>query len=76
MKKISRCFTLGVAVGLSLGAIAVHADLAVAASVNIHATAEFEAPLAAQGEWVTVHGFGRCWLGCCWLRNLCCQKTY
>jgi hypothetical protein len=61
MKKSPRDFALGAALSLSLGAGVAHADLAVSASVNIHATAEFEAPLAAHGEWITVRGYGHCW---------------
>lgn len=37
------------------------ADLEVSASVQIHAKAEFDAPLAAHGTWVTVGSYGRCW---------------
>lgn len=37
------------------------ADLEVSASVQVHATAEFDAPLAAHGTWVTVGSYGHCW---------------
>ncbi len=37
------------------------ADLEVSATVQIHARADFEAPLAAHGTWVAVGSYGRCW---------------
>ena len=37
------------------------ADLEVSATVQIHAKAEFEAPLSAHGTWVEVGSYGRCW---------------
>ncbi len=37
------------------------ADLEVSASVQIHAKAEFEAPLATHGAWIEVGSYGRCW---------------
>jgi hypothetical protein len=37
------------------------AELEVSATVQIHATAEFEAPLTAHGAWVEVGSYGRCW---------------
>ncbi len=37
------------------------ADLEVSASVQIHAKAEFDVPLAAHGTWVEVGSYGRCW---------------
>ena len=43
------------------GALQAMADLEVSASVQIHATAEFEAPLASHGGWVQVGSYGRCW---------------
>src|ERR1044071_3372303 len=40
---------------------AARAELEVGASVQIHAKAEFEAPLAPHGTWVEVGSYGRCW---------------
>ena len=37
------------------------ADLEVSASVQIHAKAEFDAPLGAHGTWVEIGSYGRCW---------------
>lgn len=37
------------------------ADLEVSGSVQIHATGEFKAPLAAYGTWVEVGSYGPCW---------------
>jgi len=41
--------------------IPARADLEVSASVQVHAKAEFEAPLAVHGAWVEVGSYGRCW---------------
>ncbi|HTL58939.1 MAG TPA: hypothetical protein VL361_24845, partial [Candidatus Limnocylindrales bacterium] len=48
-------------VGFSGGLFPALADLEVSASVQIHAKAEFEAPLGAHGTWVEVGSYGRCW---------------
>jgi hypothetical protein len=49
-------------VGASLlGPLIVRADLEVSGSVNIHATADFYAPLAPAGAWIEVDSYGRCW---------------
>jgi len=53
--------TIGLAVFLSLGASSAVADLEVSASVQIHARADFYAPLTPQGTWVEVGSYGRCW---------------
>jgi len=52
---------VAIIVVLWCGASRAVADLEVSASVQIHATAEFEAPLAAHGSWVEVGSYGRCW---------------
>jgi hypothetical protein len=44
-----------------LGVFNARADLEVSATVQIHAKAEFEAPLTAHGTWVEVGSYGRCW---------------
>jgi hypothetical protein len=36
-------------------------DMEVSASVQIHANADFNAPLAAHGTWVDVSSYGHCW---------------
>ncbi len=46
---------------VNLAGVPALANLEVSASVQIHATAEFEAPLAAHGVWVEVGSYGRCW---------------
>ncbi|HWW00508.1 MAG TPA: DUF6600 domain-containing protein [Candidatus Acidoferrum sp.] len=45
----------------SLAAFPARAELEVSASVQIHAKADFEAPLATHGRWVEVGSYGRCW---------------
>lgn len=37
------------------------ADLEVTASVQVHAVADFYTPLAAEGAWIEVGSYGRCW---------------
>ncbi len=44
-----------------LGACNAAADLEVSASVQVHAVADFDTPLAPQGAWVSVGSYGRCW---------------
>ncbi len=55
------CFAAAAAVGVLMLPLNTQADLEVSASVQIHATAEFDAPLAAHGTWVEVGSYGRCW---------------
>jgi len=52
---------LGATLTFGLVALPAQAELEVSATVQIHAKAEFEAPLAAQGQWVVVGSYGRCW---------------
>jgi len=54
-------FAIGLAASLSLVVPSVRADLEVSASVNVHAEADFYAPLAPQGEWIATGPYGRCW---------------
>jgi len=62
MIKLANLLTLGiVAWFLSLGVPLTQADLEVSASVQIHANADFYAPLASCGTWVDVGSYGRCW---------------
>src|SRR5882724_5080759 len=56
--KIVNCVVLG---GLVLAGNNARADLEVSASVRVSAVAEFNAPLAAHGAWITVGSYGRCW---------------
>lgn len=51
----------GLVATFSLAALPVLGDLEVTTSVQIHATVEFDAPLAAHGTWVHVGSYGRCW---------------
>ncbi len=46
---------------LSLTPLNTHAELEVSGSVQIHAAAEFNVPLAAHGTWVEVGSYGHCW---------------
>jgi len=61
MKKFSVLSAVGVAGILCLMPGNARADLEVGASVSIHATADFDAPLAGCGTWVSVGSYGRCW---------------
>jgi len=61
MKRISRCLLIGLLSSLNFGVVRMLADLEVSASVQIRATTDFHAPLAAQGTWIEVGSYGRCW---------------
>jgi Family of unknown function (DUF6600) len=47
--------------GLTVAPWLAQAELEVSASVQIHVRGDFETPLAAQGTWVEVGSYGRCW---------------
>lgn len=60
--KISLATIAAVALtGLSAATFTARADLEVSASVQIHARADFEAPLAPSGVWFDFGSHGRCW---------------
>lgn len=61
MKTLINSVAIGLVGSLSLGVFNASADLEVSASVQISATAEFHAPLAAHGAWIEVGSYGRCW---------------
>src|SRR5690242_15338799 len=61
MKKQSIGIIIAFLSSLGLGVINSSADLEVAAAVEIHSQADFYEPLAAQGTWVEVGSYGRCW---------------
>src|SRR5882724_2143921 len=62
MNAFSRILTVGLAGSLALmGVPKGWADLEVSVGVQVHATADFQVPLAAQGVWVDVPAFGHCW---------------
>jgi hypothetical protein len=62
MKKPTNLLALGIAAWLlNLGVLPAQADLEVSASVQIHSSADFYAPLASCGSWVVVGSYGRCW---------------
>ncbi len=61
MKTFFRILLIGLLGGLNPGAFDAAATLEVGASVQIHATADFDVPLAAHGTWIEVGSLGRCW---------------
>lgn len=61
MKMFPILFATGVAGFLAVNPLAARADLEVSASFQVHAVADFEAPLSPCGAWVTVGSYGRCW---------------
>jgi hypothetical protein len=61
MKKPAHCLLIGLLGSAQLGVFSAWADLEVSASVRIHATADFHAPLSAHGAWIEVGNHGRCW---------------
>src|SRR5262245_26555115 len=61
MKHLSKYLAIGLLSSTYLGSRTARADLEVSASVQIRATSEFDAPLAAHGTWIEVGHYGRCW---------------
>ena len=62
MKKLANLLAFGsAALLLSPGVPPARAELEVSTSVQIHAGADFYAPLASCGKWVDVGFYGRCW---------------
>ncbi|MBI3851676.1 MAG: hypothetical protein HY298_15570 [Verrucomicrobia bacterium] len=61
MKSLLRIVGIGLVGSSSLGVFNARADLEVSASVNIHAQADFYAPLSSHGAWIEVGSYGRCW---------------
>jgi uncharacterized protein DUF6600 len=62
MKSLPLLTSILVLTGLGwVGVLNARADLEVGASVEIHARADFEAPLATCGTWIEVGSYGRCW---------------
>ena len=61
MKISTSLHCCGVATAIALGLLKASAELEVSATVQIHAKAEFDAPLAPYGTWVQVGSYGRCW---------------
>jgi hypothetical protein len=59
MKRTLKTLVLGLTGALSLGVARAH--LEVSAGVQIGAVADFYAPLSAQGAWIEVGSYGRCW---------------
>jgi hypothetical protein len=60
-----KAHALALAVGLAgsflLSGTTAHATLEISATVQINAVSDFTAPLAAEGDWVSVGHFGQCW---------------
>jgi hypothetical protein len=61
MKKHKCAFIVGLITALTAGVPNARADMEVSAGVQIHAAADFHAPLAPYGSWVVVGSYGRCW---------------
>jgi len=61
MKPFLKCLLIGLLASMNVGVSRARADLEVSASVQIHAQADFYAPLATHGTWVEVGTYGRCW---------------
>ena len=61
--KTFRAIVLGamlLSIGFVPGVNRARADLAVSASVQVHASADFYTPLAPHGAWIEVGSYGRC----------------
>ncbi len=61
MKPILSLLVAGLIVGWVSSADRAVAEVDFAATVTIHARSDFYAPLAAEGTWITVGSYGRCW---------------
>ena len=61
MKTTTRWFAIGFVCSMALGTVCARAALEVSASVGIHAAADFRAPLAPSGTWISVGTYGQCW---------------
>jgi hypothetical protein len=59
----TRLFVMGLSFAALLGAgqFRVAASFEVSAGINIQSPADFDEPLAANGAWVQVSTYGRCW---------------
>jgi hypothetical protein len=62
MRKIAaQLLALAVAGGAAMTTMTGHARVAFSADVQINSVVDFDAPLAAEGSWVTVASYGNCW---------------
>jgi hypothetical protein len=61
MKAYLKLVIIGVVGSFGVAAMTARATFEVSAAVNIHATADFYAPLARSGAWIEVGSYGRCW---------------
>jgi hypothetical protein len=61
MRTVLKRAIFGLLGSFTLTHFSARADLEVTASVQIHAKAEFDVPLAEHGTWVEVGSYGRCW---------------
>src|SRR5882762_7366192 len=52
---------MGVTGILTFGISTAPAEFEVSAGVSVHAASDFDASLGAQGTWVAVGSYGRCW---------------
>jgi hypothetical protein len=59
MKTMLKMIGIGILSGWLLGTPRASADVSVSAGILINSQADFEAPLAASGTWVTVGTYGR-----------------
>ena len=61
MKTYLKLIGLGLIGSLGVSGFDARANFEVSAAVQISARTDFDAPLAAQGKWVMVGSYGRCW---------------
>jgi len=58
---ILKFLVVGLVGSFGVGALTARANLEVSATVSVHATADFYAPLTPSGAWIDVRPYGRCW---------------
>lgn len=62
MRTLAQIVGIGLLGGVSLGwPLSAPASVAVSASVQVRARADFDVPLAAHGSWAEIRTYGRCW---------------
>ena len=61
MKTLLKIVMIGIIGNLAFGAWNAHANFEVSAAITIGTKSDFYAPLAAEGTWIEVASYGRCW---------------
>jgi hypothetical protein len=60
MKTYLKLLAIGLS-ALAMTMVTARAEVGISAGIQINAVADFDGPLAAEGTWVSVGDYGRCW---------------